>query len=109
MAETWRAVGLLTFTVIFILLALRPTTPPPLWLIVIANKLALVIVGLILGEPCPEHWKPPRGTGLLCWSSVPHLLPHWSRGVEDLKLSLVIIGSRSAAEGCKTFRKATRL
>ena len=45
--ETWRIVGLFTFAGLFALLARRPNSGRGLWSIVIANKLALAVAGLI--------------------------------------------------------------
>ena len=46
--EVWRVVGFFTFAAVFALLAIRPLISPGLWLIVIANKLALSIAGVAL-------------------------------------------------------------
>lgn len=45
--EAWRMVGFATFAGLFALLALRPLSNLPLWAIVIFNKLALVITGVV--------------------------------------------------------------
>lgn len=46
-ADTWRVVGLATWTAIFVLLAVRPASIP-LWAIALASKVALVVVGVVL-------------------------------------------------------------
>lgn len=46
--ETWRAIGFLTFAVLFGILAFRPTSNRALWITVILNKLALTIAGIVL-------------------------------------------------------------
>lgn len=46
--ETWRAIGFLTFAVLFGILAFRPTGNRALWITVILNKLALTIAGIVL-------------------------------------------------------------
>lgn len=51
--ETWRVVGLFTFAALFALLAFRPLVSPALWVIVIANKAALAVIGLVLGPEVP--------------------------------------------------------
>jgi hypothetical protein len=45
--EAWRMVGFATFAALFALLALRPLGNLALWAIVIFNKLALVIAGVV--------------------------------------------------------------
>lgn len=45
--ETWRIVGFFTFAALFSLLARKPDSSRELWGIVIANKLALTIIGVI--------------------------------------------------------------
>lgn len=49
MVEIWRVVGLSTFAALILLLAFRPLSSPTLWVIVIANKLALATSGIALG------------------------------------------------------------
>jgi peptidoglycan/LPS O-acetylase OafA/YrhL len=44
--ETWRAVGFFTFAALFSLLAKKPVGNRELWGIVLANKLALTIIGI---------------------------------------------------------------
>lgn len=44
--ETWRTVGFFTFSALFSLLAKKPDNNRELWGIVIANKLALTVVGI---------------------------------------------------------------
>ncbi len=46
--EWWRALGFLTFALLFALLAFWPRRYPFLWEIVILNKAALTIVGFLL-------------------------------------------------------------
>ena len=46
--EAWRMYGLALFTGLFVLLALRPRRHRGVWVLVIANKLALTITGLVL-------------------------------------------------------------
>lgn len=45
--ETWRAVGFVTFAALFGLLAKKPDTNRELWFIVLANKLALTLIGVL--------------------------------------------------------------
>ena len=45
--ETWRTVGFFTFSALFSLLAKKPNSSRELWGIVIANKLALTIIGVL--------------------------------------------------------------
>lgn len=44
--ETWRTVGFFTFAALFGLLAKKPASNRELWTIVVANKLALSIIGV---------------------------------------------------------------
>lgn len=46
--EAWRLVGFFTFSALFALLAARPKTDKTVWLIVIFNKFALTVAGIIL-------------------------------------------------------------
>lgn len=48
--EIWRMIGFFTFAALFSVLASKPQGNRSLWIIVIANKLALTIAGLILLE-----------------------------------------------------------
>lgn len=45
--ETWRTVGFFTFAALFSLLAKKPDSSRDLWGIIIANKLALTIIGVL--------------------------------------------------------------
>lgn len=45
--ETWRTVGFFTFSALFSLLAKKPGSSRDLWGIIIANKLALTIIGVL--------------------------------------------------------------
>lgn len=45
--ETWRTVGFFTFSALFSLLAKKPDSSRDLWGIIIANKLALTIIGVL--------------------------------------------------------------
>jgi peptidoglycan/LPS O-acetylase OafA/YrhL len=45
--ETWRTVGFFTFAALFSLLAKKPDSNRELWGIVIANKLALTVIGVL--------------------------------------------------------------
>lgn len=45
--ETWRTVGFFTFAALFSLLAKKPNSSRDLWGIIIANKLALTIIGVL--------------------------------------------------------------
>lgn len=65
MVEVWRAVGLLTFAALFALLAARPLASPALWLIVLGNKLALAISGLMLGTDTPGAFEAAAVDGML--------------------------------------------
>lgn len=50
--ETWRMIGYFTFAALFSLLASAQQNNKSLWIIVIANKVALAIAGLALaGQP----------------------------------------------------------
>lgn len=49
-ADWWRALGLPVFAGLFALLAVQPQRGLTLWLLLIANKAALAIVGATLGE-----------------------------------------------------------
>ncbi|WP_133092111.1 hypothetical protein [Gordonia polyisoprenivorans] len=49
MVETWRLVGFATFAALFVLLAVRPTALLSLWLVLIANKLALTCIAMSFG------------------------------------------------------------
>lgn len=53
MVEVWRALGFATFAALFALLAVRPLLSIALWIIVLGNKIALTVVGLILGPAVP--------------------------------------------------------
>lgn len=44
--ETWRTVGFFTFAALFSLLAKKPESSRDLWGIIIANKLALTVIGV---------------------------------------------------------------
>lgn len=46
--EAWRTIGFVTFAGLFALLAWRPLQSRGLWLVVILNKLALVVMGWLL-------------------------------------------------------------
>jgi len=46
--ELWRMIGFYTFAALFALLAYRPQTSRAMWAIVIGNKLALSVAGLLL-------------------------------------------------------------
>jgi len=48
MVETWRTIGFFTFAALFGYLAVRPHSVG-IWLIVLANKLALTIAALLFG------------------------------------------------------------
>jgi len=45
--ETWRTVGFFTFSALFSLLAKKPGSSRDLWGIIIANKLALTVIGVL--------------------------------------------------------------
>jgi len=45
--ETWRTVGFFTFSALFSLLAKKPDSSRELWGIIIANKLALTVIGVL--------------------------------------------------------------
>lgn len=45
--ETWRTIGFFTFSALFSLLAKKPDSSRDLWGIIIANKLALTIIGVL--------------------------------------------------------------
>lgn len=45
--ETWRMVGFFTFSALFSVLAASPQNNRSLWFIVIANKIALALAGLV--------------------------------------------------------------
>jgi hypothetical protein len=46
-SELWRVFGLFTFSALFAILALNPQSNKLLWVVVIINKLALGIAGLV--------------------------------------------------------------
>lgn len=50
--ELWRVVGLATWAALFLVLGAWPGLVA-LWLVALASKLALVIVGLVLGSETP--------------------------------------------------------
>ena len=45
--ETWRLIGFFTFAALFALLAAKPKTDTAVWLIVLLNKFALTLAGII--------------------------------------------------------------
>ncbi|MET7396467.1 hypothetical protein ABZS66_23600 [Dactylosporangium sp. NPDC005572] len=49
MVETWRLLGLVVFTGVFLLLAYRPRRYAGIWELTIVNKLGLTIAGLSFG------------------------------------------------------------
>lgn len=65
MVELWRALGFLTFAALFALLAARPLLSIALWVIVLGNKVALAIGGLILGQGVPGAMAAAAWDGVL--------------------------------------------
>ncbi|MGC0143946.1 hypothetical protein [Pseudactinotalea sp. Z1732] len=53
MVEVWRTLGFATFAALFALLVVRPLLSIALWAIVLGNKIALRIAGLVLGPDVP--------------------------------------------------------
>jgi hypothetical protein len=52
--ETWRTFAYIVFAGLFALLAWRPRKSPGLWELTFAHKVAVVAVGLYLGNAVPE-------------------------------------------------------
>ncbi len=83
-AEVWRTVGLTTWAALFALLAVRPGLLA-VWVIALSSKLALVIVGLLVG------FAVPGASDLVLW---------------DGALSLVLAAGVTAAARMRALERA---